>query len=473
MFDRLLLETSTVDGLLLEDGSGVLLLEGAGSPVRSGQLEGAERSRQYMGLAAKAERADLALNLLASTLAAATNTTLRPPLHSARPASRTPMTFETPNLLLTTLGAPAATPFKGYDGSVQVRSAQRARLDPEGRNLPVALVGAPFSNPDFVAAIRRLAARSDLAEVPNLPLASVGTPFSNSDAAAVVTRWAPPRSESVWYSNLLLASVGAPFARGDVYEARRYRSQRLEEPNNLALTTLSVAQTALPFNTFDWAAAMRRASLRGDLEVRNLPLAVVGAPFAPRELSELRTPSRRSRVDDHVNLAVTTLAAVVATPFRSVDWPLPPRRLGTRVELDPRNLALSAAAVAAPFSNFDWLVRVRAPAMLGAEVSRPAWALLQQAVARPFTVFDWEARRIPAQRRADDPTFLHLPIQHLIGALARTYFVNAEHRQLAVNAEHRSLAVNVEQRAYAINAEHRSLAVNMEHRQVLINPEHR
>lgn len=286
MADRYLLESSATDGYLLEDSSGVLLLEVASDPPKPIDWPSA-RHRRAKGFI------DLAPNLLLTTLAvAAAATVLRGPIYSQPHERSAPQPDVFPNLLVTTLAAaPEAAPFSQEDWP---QRTQRARLSVEQ---PLNLLTSTLA-----------------------PAAPVAAPFAQSDWP--VTRRTGRRDVEV--APNLLVSAQAPFTQFDVLSVHGRLRRELDQPLNLLQTTLAPVEVAAPFAQREWDARYRQVT-RFDVAWSQSLLQTTLTPTAQAPFTQLDWPTARLRGRLELvwtqNLLQSTLApGVVAAPFVSVDF---------------------------------------------------------------------------------------------------------------------------------------------------------
>lgn len=223
MFDRYLLESGAPDGYLIEDSSGVLLLEGAGSPTQQNDWPNPVRRKQQGEMT-------ITVNLLLTTLAvAATTTVFRPAVYAPRFPSKVQQPWIAPNLLTSTLsGTPADTrlPPATWHHQPYTLSRFSAITAHNGQNLLTSTLGAvpvavPFKSGDWPNPRATPQPRMDLTTQASIALltAPQGTPFIPVD-------WRNPAGPAFpvdlrTFSNNLLGSTLAPpaavlpFARFD------------------------------------------------------------------------------------------------------------------------------------------------------------------------------------------------------------------------------------------------------------------
>jgi len=357
MADRYLLESSSVDGYLLEDGTGVYLLEGgAAGPINAAisNLENPVRRK------AQAGQLTLGANLLTTTLAVAVAYIARDPLFIKRPP---PGIVQPPqvsaNLNLTTLApAPVQAPFKPF----QVDSV-RARVQPQVQipvnQLVLSTVNLP---PGTAVFIERLSKgwKQDQFSFNNLPLNSVvasNLPFNQADwqnpvgGKKVQQPWFPGRLESD-----PIPEVVIPFNQLDwVTPTNTKRLQDTSVYNRLPLVDVTPPAT-LPFNQFDWPTPGRNRNWLVSHFSDTASYIVSGDPIIPVDWPVVRKVKRNYQPDSFPNLQSTTLTPpIVPAPFIPALFNSPWKVKGTQqVDVEINYLPLQQTAVQSPFNQFDW-----------------------------------------------------------------------------------------------------------------------
>lgn len=260
-----------------------------------------------------------------------------------------------PNLLLTTLSAPAGAPFAQRDVE---RSVQRLRSRSEADQpnvLLTTLAPAALYQPFVITWDGRAVPRqprSDL-EQRSLPLLVgqvASPPLTANDYDGRPRRGKVARDEPG--SNLLLATVGAPFTQSEVDELRRGVVRDSWQAPNVVLTTQAGAVLRAPI-----FSPLRIARQPQSLETPNLLLTTLAptgtAPFTPFDWATVRSARAGGR-DSWVapNLALTTLAPIQVRPFAQYDW-LVAQRSVRRATAEPQGQPLTLTIVGLPFRTPD------------------------------------------------------------------------------------------------------------------------
>lgn len=303
------------------------------------------------------------------------------------------------------------------------------------------------------------------------PLPAAGDappPFANYDDAVPRQRRSQAGAVEVTVNLLLTTLAAVTVLRAPTFERSHYfrEPQGFETPN-LLLTTLALqyqpfaiewddrpprqvsrldvdqrnlalmagAPAAAPFVPEDFPDLRRRALSKADHDQRNLPISLVGAPFAQYDWpSALRIAPHAA--EQHQNLLATTLAPAQGIPFSQTDWlgrqrvrpvpawepPLnlpiaqvgapfvpedyPAPRAVRRVAFEERANLLEttlAPVGAVPFVPHDWPVRQRVVFRAAAEPSAPPIALISAPpAAQPFRPIDWGGAQARMRQRQED-----------------------------------------------------------------------
>lgn len=248
IFQNEYLQESGADDLLLEDGSGVYLLESPETQISTADWPPLSRVRQAGSI-------EVTANLLLSVLAATTAAVTREPLYHALPKPPAPFAYSVPNLLTSTLApaqAQAAAPFNVEDfGPLQPRPWRASEVQP---NLLLTTL-APAAS----------------AQMPSTPLDLDAIPADTWRASFV-----PP---NLLTSTLAATPAAAPFRPIDFPPPKQAQwRQDYSVPNLLAGGTLSLAPPAQPFAQLDWPPPLQ--PVRGDPWPSVFPasLALLTAP---------------------------------------------------------------------------------------------------------------------------------------------------------------------------------------------------
>lgn len=348
-------------------------------------------------------------------------------------ARRTSTTFDAPNLLTTTLTAPAATmPFALEDWPTPAKprtAVQGAAANPLGSTLSANLT--PFSQDDWRTPSR---ARTQTQAWSYNPILSTLTTVTDAPASESATVVRPlPQAPRFDPPNLLIATLGVvvavPFTPTDwptptrrtpptltIAQGRpfsysegkpphqdewpappRLRRTITFEPPNLLHGTLTPPSVTMPFSQAEWPVVVRAKRPTETIAQARPAYYDEGKPV---HRDDWITPGRLARPTtfEPANLLQGTLTPPTVTmPFGQSDWPVGVKPKRATVPCDPPALVQNTlSGTPTPFVLLEWSLPIRRPSARAFEaVNLPLSTLLPPP---PIRMLDW-----PIPRRASKP----------------------------------------------------------------------
>jgi|GEM_PF-5496239 hypothetical protein len=313
MTSRYLIETSATDGYLIEDGTGVLLLEGTDAtppiipPVFPNPVQGKSVVQGFVSA-----------NLLAIGLLTQ-DAIFREPTYAPRTPPKPVQVQVVPNLLTTTLAAQAA-PFKQTNWPNPTKAVENRQGWTEPLKLPLygkdqffGAPGQPPANTDWP--VPRGAQQPQTSQPQNLQQTTLAKPF-------VPVAWVNPVPRAAVLShvgpNLLGTTLASPFSQLNWPNPLVRIQPQGQQPSDLLLTTLAVQ--AAPFRAIEWPNPQAKR-LTIEQPAVNLLVTTLAQPFRVTVWPNPQ-PAKLILPQQAGNLLVTTLA-VQQMPFSQHEWPVP------------------------------------------------------------------------------------------------------------------------------------------------------